>query len=103
MPDQGRPEGNAGEAAYEDDLSLRLSSDSSARAILFSLLILGFNIWDRFIDAAHADTALLWRIATAAALLLVQGLWVLSRRKSYALFRRLEIGRASCREREGES
>src|SRR3546814_13427306 len=74
MPDQGRPEGNAGEAAYEDNLSLRLSSNSSARAVLFSLLILGVNIWARFLDAAHADTALLLRIATAPPLLMVPGL-----------------------------
>lgn len=91
MPDRERSEERAGETAYEDDLSLRLSGDSSTRAVLFSLLILGFNIWDRFIDAAHADTALLWRIATAAAILLVQGIWVLSRRKSYALYRRLVL------------
>ena len=91
MEDRKGPEVRTGEAAYQDDLAIRLSNDSSARAVVFALLILGFNIWDRFIDDVHADTALLWRLATAAAILLVQGGWVVSRHKTYRLYRRLVL------------
>lgn len=80
-----------GEADYQDDLALRISGDSTVRAIAFSLLILAFHIWDRFIDAAHADNALPWRIGAAVAILAVHGLWVVAKTKSYALYRRLVL------------
>jgi diguanylate cyclase (GGDEF)-like protein len=91
MTGRERPVDRASEAAYQDDLALRLSGDSSGRAVLFALLILAFNIWDRFIDPVHADRALVWRVATAVAILMVHGLWVLSRRKSYPLYRWLVL------------
>jgi len=81
----------AGEAGYEDDLALRISGDSTIRAFAFALLILAFNIWDRFVDAAHADEALLWRIGTALAIIAVHGVWVVARKKSYVLYRRLVL------------
>lgn len=80
-----------GEADYQDDLAQRISGDSTIRAFAFALLILAFNIWDRFVDAVHADDALPWRIGTALAILLVHGVWVLARRKTYALYRRLVL------------
>lgn len=80
-----------GDTGYQDDLALRLSGDSTKRAFAFSILIVAFNIWDHFVDADHAMAALWWRIATAAAILLVQGLWVISKRKSYTLYRRLVL------------
>jgi len=81
----------SGEADYRDDLALRIGGDSTIRAFAFSLLILAFNLWDRFLDASHADQALLWRVGTAVAILAVHGVWVLSRSKTYTLFRRLVL------------
>jgi len=87
-PVQTAPEGAAD---YQDDLARRLSGDSTSRAFVFAALILAFSIWDHFVDADHAMAALWWRIATACAILLVQGLWVVSKRKSYTLYRRLVL------------
>ncbi len=89
-PEPPQPEA-ANRVSYNDDLALRLSGDSSFRALLFCLLILGLNILDRFIDPVHANDALLWRLAVAAAILVVQGFWVASKQKSYALYRRLVL------------
>lgn len=81
----------SGEAHYHEDLAQRISGDSTIRAFAFSLLILAFNIWDRFVDAAHADAAMVWRIATALAIILVHGVWIVARKKTYALYRRLVL------------
>lgn len=80
-----------GEADYQDDLALRISGDSTIRAFAFALLILAFNIWDRFVDAAHADDALAWRAGTAVAILAVHGVWIVAKTKSYPLYRRLVL------------
>jgi len=90
-PEPVPPAEAASRVSYDDDLALRLSGDSSFRAVLFCLLILGFNILDRFIDPVHANDALLWRSAVAIAILLVQGAWVISKHKSYTLYRRLVL------------
>ncbi len=90
-PDRPSVDVQFGDTGYQDDLAVRLSGDSTKRAIAFSVLILAFNIWDHFVDPDHAMAALWWRLATACAILLVQGLWVLSKRKSYTLYRRLVL------------
>lgn len=77
--------------SYTDDLAVRLSNDSSRRAVLFSLLIVGFNLLDHFIDPERAMLALYWRLGAAVAILTVQGLWVLARNKTYSLYRRLVL------------
>jgi diguanylate cyclase (GGDEF)-like protein len=79
------------ETAYLDDLSIRLGSGSTYRGFAIGAIILLFNLWDRIIDSAHADTALLWRVAACAAILPVHGAWVRSRHKTYALYRRLVL------------
>lgn len=90
-PGPGAPSEASGRISYTDDLALRLSGDSSFRAVLFSALILGFNFLDHFIDPANAWRALVWRACTAMAILVVQAAWVLSRQKSYTLYRRLVL------------
>lgn len=79
------------ETAYLDDLSIRLGSGSSYRGIAIGLIILLFSLWDRIIDPAHADAALLWRLGACAAIVPVHGAWVRSRHKTYALYRRLVL------------
>jgi diguanylate cyclase (GGDEF)-like protein len=91
IPDRPSVDVQFGDTSYQDDLALRLSGDSTKRAFAFSALILAFNIWDHFVDPDHAMAALWWRLATACAILLVQGLWVVSKRKSYTLYRRLVL------------
>ncbi len=91
MPEPGQASETLGRITYTDDLAFRLSGDSSLRAMLFALLILSFNILDHFIDPAQAGAALLWRAGAACAILLVQGIWVASKRKSYTLYRRLVL------------
>lgn len=90
-PEQDHPLAPAERVSYADDLAVRLSNDSSRRAVLFILLIVGFNIVDHFIDPDHAMQALYWRLGAAVAITSVQGLWVLARSKSYDLYRRLVL------------
>lgn len=81
----------ADETAYLDDLAIQLVGDSTYRGIAFGLIIVLFNIWDRIIDPAHADRALLWRIAGCIAIAVVHGLWIRARRKTYRLYSRLVL------------
>ncbi len=79
----------ADETAYLDDLGVQLGSGSTYRGIGIGIIIIAFNLWDRIIDPAHADIALLWRIGAALAIAPVHAIWLTAKHKTYALFRRL--------------
>ncbi|HVZ90136.1 MAG TPA: GGDEF domain-containing protein [Rhizomicrobium sp.] len=68
---------------------MQLGSGSTYRGIGIGLIIILFTVWDRLIDPAHADVALLWRIGTALSIAPVHAIWLNSKRKTYTLFRAL--------------
>ena len=79
----------ADETAYLDDLGIQLGSGSSYRGVGIGIMIIAFNLWDRIIDPAHADTALLWRLGAALIIAPIHTIWLTAPKKTYTLFRAL--------------